>query len=72
MHKCLDSNSEEFMSQHSKDIKALGDYFFNEELEESKMNEPNESVINPVEEEPSQINESIINPQNENEPSIIN
>ena len=59
MHKCADSNSEEFMSQQSKDIKLLGDYFFNEELNESRMNEmnePNESVINPVEEDPSQIN----------------
>ena len=59
MHKCVDSNSEEFMSQQSKDIKLLGDYFFNEELNESRMNEmnePNESVINPVEEDPSQIN----------------
>ena len=59
MHKCADSNSEEFMSQQSKDIKLLGDYFFNEELNESRMNEmnePNESVINPVEEDQSQIN----------------
>ena len=40
MHKCLDSNSEDFMSQHSRDIRELGDYYFDEEIEEeSKIQE---------------------------------
>jgi hypothetical protein len=46
MHKCLDSNSEDdYMSQHSKDIRELGDYYFDEDLEESKLLE--ESIIEP-------------------------
>ena len=37
MHKCVDSNSDDFMSQQDRDIKELGDYYFNEDFEESRI-----------------------------------